>query len=154
MKKWSGLALCVLGVGCGASNSTIPSNPTGPMTFFVSSTTSVTGNLGGLRGADATCQQLATAAGAGGHTWRAYLSAEHDPDNGGKPVDARSRIVPVHGAMPTVCHRQEPRRIAFPHGRRLAVRRRDWTTDQRAVAGDLPRRFNTTFSPARRQMGR
>jgi uncharacterized protein DUF1554 len=62
------------------------------MTFFVTSARSTTGNLGGLSGADALCQQLATAAGAGGHQWRAYLSADHDPDNGGKPVDARSRI--------------------------------------------------------------
>ncbi len=35
-----------------------------PMTFFVTSTTH-SGNLGGLAGADAICQQLATAAGAG-----------------------------------------------------------------------------------------
>jgi hypothetical protein len=61
------------------------------MTFFVSSATSTTGNLGGLSGADATCQRLATAAGAGGHTWRAYLSADRDPETGA-PVNARSRI--------------------------------------------------------------
>lgn len=92
MKTWSAVALCVLGAACGGNSSVIPSNPSGPMTFFVSSSRSTTGNLGGLRGADATCQQLAAAAGGGGHTWRAYLSAEHDPDNGGNPVDARSRI--------------------------------------------------------------
>ena len=89
---WSAVALAALAVACGADDSVIPSNPTGPMTFFVSSRTSTTGNLGGLSGADALCQQLATAAGAGGHTWRAYLSAEHDPANGGNPVDARTRI--------------------------------------------------------------
>jgi hypothetical protein len=92
MKRWSAVALCALGAACGGNSSVIPSNPSGPMTFFVSSSRSTTGNLGGLRGADATCQQLAAAAGGGGHTWRAYLSAEHDPDNGGNPVDARSRI--------------------------------------------------------------
>jgi uncharacterized protein DUF1554 len=92
MKRWSAVVLCVVGAGCGATSSTIPSDPTGPMTFFVSSATSMTGNLGELSGADAICQRLATAAGAGGHMWRAYLSADHDPDNGGKPVDARSRI--------------------------------------------------------------
>src|SRR5258705_6330430 len=32
------------------------------------------GNLGGLAGADNHCQTLAQAAGAGGKTWRAYLS--------------------------------------------------------------------------------
>lgn len=48
---------------------------TGPMSFFATSTGSGRGgDLGGLAGADALCQRLATAAGAGGRTWRAYLS--------------------------------------------------------------------------------
>ena len=34
------------------------------------------GNLGGLAGADNQCQTLAQAAGAGGKTWRAYLSTQ------------------------------------------------------------------------------
>ena len=47
----------------------------GRMGFFVTSVGKGDGaNLGGLAGADAHCQQLATAAGAGGRTWRAYLS--------------------------------------------------------------------------------
>ena len=92
MKLSSAVALCVLAAGCGANSSTIPSNPTGPMTFFITSARSTTGNLGGLSGADALCQRLAAAAGAGGHEWRAYLSAEHDPGSGGASVDARSRI--------------------------------------------------------------
>jgi Protein of unknown function (DUF1554) len=92
MQKWLPVLLCVIVAGCGANESTIPSNPSGSMTFFVTSSRSTTGNLGGLSGADAMCQQLATAAGAGGHQWRAYLSADHDPANGGRPVDARSRI--------------------------------------------------------------
>jgi hypothetical protein len=91
MKTWAAVALCVLGAGCGATNSVIPSDPTGPMTFFVSSAKSTTGNLGGLRGADALCQQLAATAGGAGHTWRAYMSVERDPDSG-QPVDARTRI--------------------------------------------------------------
>ena len=62
------------------------------MSFFVSSTGSKTVNLGGLRGADKICQGLASAVGLGNKTWRAYLSAERDPDNGNKPTDARSRI--------------------------------------------------------------
>jgi hypothetical protein len=69
-----------------------PSQTTNRMTFFVTSSTSVTGNLGGLRGADAICQRLGTAVGTAGRTWRAYLSAEQDPDNGNRPTDARSRI--------------------------------------------------------------
>ena len=46
------------------------------MTFFVTSAGPGNGaNLGGLAGADAQCQKLATAAGAGNRMWRAYLSA-------------------------------------------------------------------------------
>jgi hypothetical protein len=66
------------------------SSPT--MSVFVSSAKSKTGNLGGLRGADRICQNLASAAGLGHKTWRAYLSVERDPDNNSKPTDARSRI--------------------------------------------------------------
>lgn len=63
-----------------------PAN-TSDMTFFVTSTNQ-DGNLGGLEGADATCDELATAVGSGNRTWRAYLSAE----NGGDPIHARDRI--------------------------------------------------------------
>jgi len=64
---------------------------TGPsVSFFVSSATSVTGNLGGLAGADATCQRLGASIGQGARTWRAYLSAEQGPN--GQPVNARDRI--------------------------------------------------------------
>ena len=89
--KFSVLALCALAIGCGGTSSVIPSDPTGPMTFFVSSATSTTGSLGGLRGADSICQRLATTAGAGARIWRAYMSAEQDPDSGAA-VDARTRI--------------------------------------------------------------
>jgi hypothetical protein len=68
------------------------SNPTpAKMTFFVTSVgISKGGNLGGLAGADAHCQALATAVGAGGHTWHAYLSTQPRP---GQPaVNARDRI--------------------------------------------------------------
>jgi hypothetical protein len=58
------------------------------MTFFVTSTPiGKGGDLGGLAGADAHCQQLAAAAGAGGKTWRAYLST-----SGANAVNARDRI--------------------------------------------------------------
>jgi hypothetical protein len=60
---------------------------TSDMTFFVTSTKQ-DGDLGGLAGADATCDELATAVGAGNHEWRAYLSAE----NGGDAINARERI--------------------------------------------------------------
>jgi hypothetical protein len=78
----------------GACKDDGPTNPSATpiVSFFVTSATSVTGNLGGIRGADATCQRLATAAGHGGRIWRAYLSMERDPDNGNQPTDARSRV--------------------------------------------------------------
>jgi len=47
------------------------------MSFFVTSSGLGNGaDLGGLAGADKHCQALATAAGAGSRTWRAYLSAD------------------------------------------------------------------------------
>ena len=61
-------------------------------TFFVTSDTSATADLGGLQGADARCQRLADAAGLGAHTFHAYLSAEQDPDDESKTVNARDRI--------------------------------------------------------------
>jgi hypothetical protein len=61
------------------------------MTFFVTSAGPGNGaDLGGLEGADGHCQQLAEAAGAGGRTWRAYLSAQ--ASDGEPAVDARDRI--------------------------------------------------------------
>jgi hypothetical protein len=61
------------------------------MTFFVTSAGSGNGaNLGGLAGADQHCQQLAQAAGAGGHTWHAYLSTQ--AANGQPAANARDRI--------------------------------------------------------------
>ncbi len=60
------------------------------MSFFVTSVgLGKGGDLGGLEGADAHCQKLAAAAGAGHRTWRAYLSTE-EPDKRG--VFARHRI--------------------------------------------------------------
>ncbi len=60
-----------------------------PIGFFVTSTMH-NGNLGGLAGADAECQQLAAAVGAGNRTWRAYLSAHRSPTQ--PAVNARDRI--------------------------------------------------------------
>jgi hypothetical protein len=86
--------LCLLAtaalVGCDEKTPTAPSGPN--VSFFVSSATSMTGNLGGVAGADATCQRLATAAGHGSRTWRAYLSVERDATNNNQPTHARSRI--------------------------------------------------------------
>jgi hypothetical protein len=66
----------------------------GGMSFFVSSAGSGKGaDLGGLEGADRICRTLAESAGAGGRTWRAYLSTQ-----GPGAVNARDRI----GAGPWV----------------------------------------------------
>ena len=60
------------------------------MSFFITSNGSGNGgDLGGLEGADAHCQNLAESAGAGDRTWRAYLGTQEE---GRRGVDARSRI--------------------------------------------------------------
>ena len=77
-----------------------PSSSTGPMSFFATSTGSGKGaDLGGLAGADAHCQRLATAAGASGSSgkvWRAYLSTPPTMAAGAAPAvaatNARDRI--------------------------------------------------------------
>src|ERR1700745_1100301 len=61
------------------------------MTFFVTSAgPGKGGDLGGLAGADAHCQSLAQAVGAGNKTWRAYLST--NGRGGANAVNARDRI--------------------------------------------------------------
>jgi hypothetical protein len=95
MKRAWVLSVSLFAAACGddASTTPPPSSATG-MSFFVTSATSVTGNLGGLAGADATCQRLAGAVGEGARVWRAYLSVERDAANGNQPTHARDRIGP------------------------------------------------------------
>ncbi|WP_077001673.1 hypothetical protein [Variovorax sp. KK3] len=86
----------------GATVALVTACATGPtggqsMSFFISSTGSGKGaDLGGLAGADALCQRLAGTAGAGGKTWRAYLSVPPTFPQGSTPgvaaVNARDRI--------------------------------------------------------------
>ena len=61
------------------------------MTFFITSKSGPDGaNFGGIKGADNHCKALATRAGAGNKSWRAYLSTQA---SGGKlAVNARDRI--------------------------------------------------------------
>jgi len=62
--------------------------PQAAMSFFVTSEGLGKGaDLGGLAGADAHCQSLAQAVGAGAKTWHAYLSTQ-----GAGAVNARDRI--------------------------------------------------------------
>jgi hypothetical protein len=91
--KWLPLLAAGALTGCA-----VPPAPLGaganPMTFFITSVGLGKGaDLGGLEGADAHCQALAKAAGAGDRAWRAYLSTQAtgglaDP----KAVHARDRI--------------------------------------------------------------
>jgi hypothetical protein len=61
------------------------------LSFFITGRSLLAGgNLGGLSGADAHCQQLADSVGAGAKVWHAYLSVQAA---GGNPaVNARDRI--------------------------------------------------------------
>ncbi|HWN49535.1 MAG TPA: lectin [Xanthobacteraceae bacterium] len=82
-------ATAFVSLGAAASAQQAPQAPN--MTFFVTSAGPGKGaDLGGLAGADAHCQQLATTVGAGGKTWHAYLST--NAANQGGPVNARDRI--------------------------------------------------------------
>jgi hypothetical protein len=66
-----------------------PASAPESMRFFVTSVGSGRGgDLGGLAGADAHCQSLATAVGAGSRTWHAYLSTQATEG----AVNARDRI--------------------------------------------------------------
>ena len=78
------------GAAGGAAAPAAPAAPP-PMGFFITSVGKGDGgNLGGLAGADAHCQTLAQAVGAGTRQWAAYLSAQ---EAGGQPaVNAKDRI--------------------------------------------------------------
>src|SRR5262245_11947900 len=90
LSTFGSAALITLGLSAGAQAQQPP--PQSPnMTFFVTSAGPGKGaDLGGLEGADARCQQLGQAAGAGGKTWRAYLSTQ--AAGGAQAVNARDRI--------------------------------------------------------------
>ena len=89
MRMWTVLpaALAALAVGVASPQA----QEAAEMSFFVTSTGPGKGaDLGGLAGADAYCQSLAAAVGAGNRTWRAYLSAS--ASSGADAVNARDRI--------------------------------------------------------------
>jgi hypothetical protein len=91
-----------------------------PMTFFVTSEPiGDGGNLGGLAGADAHCQALATEVGAGNRTWHAYLSTQARP---GQPaINARERI--GSGPWHNVNGEMIARDLAHLHGDTLELAR-------------------------------
>jgi len=95
--------LPVLNVGCSSDEGDVRvhqgdggspgvSGASAKTTFFVTSDTSGTADLGGLNGADARCQRLAAAAHLEAHTFHAYLSAEKSPTDENQAVNARDRI--------------------------------------------------------------
>ena len=77
-------------IPCALALQPVPAQDTS-LSFFITSAGPGNGaDLGGLDGADAHCQKLAAAAGAGSKTWRAYLSAS--AADGNEAVNARDRI--------------------------------------------------------------
>src|SRR5688572_12742113 len=114
-----GLALSAL-LGSAFALAAPQSGPDPKMSYFVTSKgLGKGGNLGGLEGADRHCQALATAAGAGNTTWRAYLSTQARP---GKPaINARDRI----GKGPWFNYKGEmiARDLAHLHGDTLELAR-------------------------------
>ncbi|HUG25678.1 MAG TPA: hypothetical protein VMN83_24520 [Albitalea sp.] len=125
------------------------------VSFFVTSVGTGKGaDLGGLDGADRHCQSLATAAGAGGKTWRAYLSTQGK--DGVPTVNARDRIGkgPWHNAKGELIARD----VAHLHGannmnKQTALNEKGQPVEGR---GDTPNRHDiltgsradgTAFSP-------
>lgn len=108
----------------------------GGMSFFVTSAGPGQGaNLGGLTGADAHCQKLATAAGAGNKTWHAYLSSTG--------VNARDRI----GKGPWMNAKGEriASSVADLHGDQNGLTKQTALTETGAVIngrGDKPNRHD------------
>jgi hypothetical protein len=90
MRKISISSAVILLVALASSGPVLTQNSPN-ISFFITSAGSGSGaNLGGLSGADAICQKLATAVGAGGRTWRAYLSTTASANQAA--VNARDRI--------------------------------------------------------------
>jgi hypothetical protein len=87
------VAIAIVSLGSTASQAQQAAPQSPNMTFFVTSAGPGKGaDLGGLDGADRLCQTLAQGAGAGGKTWRAYLSSNAAMPGGA--VNARDRIGP------------------------------------------------------------
>lgn len=125
-----GLAFALaLGASAGAQA------PGQPMGFFVtSSAPGRGGDLGGLAGADAHCQALAAAAGAGGRTWRAYLSTQ-----GAGAVNARDRI--GHGPWRNAKGQVVAQSLADLHGDAAGLTKATALTERGTVVsgrGDTP----------------
>lgn len=83
----------VVSLACVTVVTNVSAGDAGEMSFFITSAGPGNGaDLGGLEGADSHCQKLASAAGAGNRTWRAYLSAQGKDFADANVVNARDRI--------------------------------------------------------------
>ncbi len=83
------VALAIATASCAGTNKNTQDSP--DMSFFITSVGLGDGaNLGGLPGADQHCTTLATSAGVGDKTWRAYLSTQ--ASDGTAAIHARDRI--------------------------------------------------------------
>jgi hypothetical protein len=111
------------------------------LTFFITSAGPGNGaNLGGLTGADAHCQKLAAAVGAGNRTWRAYVSTSGGDQ---KPVNARDRIGsgPWHNAKGV----QVAANVAELHSEKNNLTKETQLTEKGEVVngrGDTPNRHD------------
>ena len=115
------VSVAVLSVVAGSQAQTPP--PQFPnMTFFITSTGGPSGaNFGGLDGADKHCQTLAEKAGAGGKTWRAYLSTQ--AVGGATAVNAKgvqiaASVEDLHGANNKIL----PENLVAENGRLIPSR--------------------------------
>jgi len=93
MKQLIAAGVVVAGLAVAATQLTSAQAPksASSMTFFITSAGPGKGaDLGGLKGADAYCQKLAAAVGAGSHEWHAYLSTS--ASDGQKAINAKDRI--------------------------------------------------------------
>jgi hypothetical protein len=115
---------------------------TSPITFFITSAGPGNGaNLGGLAGADAHCQKLAAAVGAGSRTWRAYLSTGASGNQ--KPVNARDRIGP--GPWQNAKGAQIAANVAELHGEKNNLTKETQLNEKGEVVngrGDTPNRHD------------
>jgi hypothetical protein len=89
-RTWAAVAGAIAVATLAACGSMTGGAKTGTSFFVTSAGPGKGADLGGLAGADKQCQTLASAAGAGNRTWRAYLSQQPTPNVPG--VNARDRI--------------------------------------------------------------
>ena len=87
MQRKTTILVVLVAAFAATSCAMLPSANRGPGFFVTSQNPGRGADFGGLAGADAHCQALASAAGYGSRTWRAYLST-----TGANPVNARDRI--------------------------------------------------------------